>query len=310
VATALTLPSTSPHYAWNNALAPQLRIQSGDEVTFETRDASDGHFHANSTPADLATYQFRGHPLTGPVWIDGSKPGDTLQVDILAVQPARFGWTAILPGFGLLPDDFPEPYIRTWDLSDGMTARLGDAIRVPIEPFCGVMGVACAESGELSTMPPRRTGGNMDIRQLVAGSTLYLPVEVVGGLFSVGDAHAAQGDGEVCVSAIEMASSVRLRFAVRNDLSVPEPQFRTPGNPLRHSSGAAYATTAQGPDLMANSRQAVRYMLEYLEREYGLSPQDAYCLASVAIDLKISEIVDAPNWIVSAFLPLDLFNLS
>ena len=145
-------------------------------------------------------------------------------------------------------------------------------------------------------MPPRRTGGNVDIRQLVAGSTLFLPVEVEGGLFSVGDAHGAQGDGEVCVSAIEMASTVRLRFTVRHDLSIPEPQFRTPGNRLRHSSGSTYVTTAHGPDLMANSRQAVRYMLDHLEHEYGLSREDAYCLASAAIDLKISEIVDAPNW--------------
>jgi acetamidase/formamidase len=304
----ITLRSTSPHYAWDNALSPKLSVQSGDEVTFETRDASDGQFHADSIPADLASYQFRGHPLTGPVWIDGLNPGDTLQVDILAVQPARFGWTAILPGFGLLPDDFTRPYLRTWDLSDGVAARLGDAIRVPLEPFCGVMGVASAELGELSTMPPRRTGGNMDIRQLVAGSTLYLPVEVAGGLFSVGDAHGAQGDGEVCVSAIEMASTVRLRFTIRNDMSIPEPQFHTPGNRLRHSSGPTYVTTAHGPDLMANSRQTVRYMLYHLEHEYGLSREDAYCLASVAIDLKISEIVDAPNWIVSAFLPLDLFN--
>jgi acetamidase/formamidase len=308
VATEIRLQATSPHYAWDNALSPRLRVQSGDEVVFETRDASDGQFRADSTPADLAKYQFRGHPLTGPVWVDGLSAGDTLQVDILEVQPARFGWTAILPGFGLLPDDFTEPYLRKWDLSDGVAARLGDAIRVPLEPFCGVMGVASAEPGELSTMPPRRTGGNMDIRQLVAGSTLYLPIEVDGGLFSVGDAHAAQGDGEVCVSAIEMASSARLRFVVRNDMSISEPQFRTSGNRLRHSSGPAYVTTAQGPDLMANSQQAVRYMLDHLEREYGLSRQDAYCLTSVAVDLKISEIVDAPNWIVSAFLPLDLFS--
>src|SRR5207248_10836395 len=167
---------------------------------FQTRDAADRHFRLDSTTADVATYEFRGHPLTGPVFIDGARPGSVLQVDVLEVQPDTFGWTAILPGFGLLPEDFTEPYLRTWDLSDGNTARLGERFRIPLAPFCGVMGVALAEPGEHPTMPPRRTGGNMDIKQLVSGSTLYLPVEVDGAVFSVGDAHAAQGDGEVWVS--------------------------------------------------------------------------------------------------------------
>jgi acetamidase/formamidase len=305
--TSHSLTSDQPHYAWDNSLPARLRIQSGDTVTFDTRDAGDGQFRLESTGADLAGYVFRGHPLTGPVLVEGARPGDTLQVDILEVRPAAFGWTAILPGYGLLPDDFTAPYVRTWDLSDGATARLGGTIRIPIEPFCGVMGNALAEPGEHSTMPPRRTGGNMDIRQLGAGSTLYLPVEVDGALFSVGDAHAAQGDGEVCVSAIEMGSTVSLRFEIRRDLAFAEPQFRSAGSQFRGSSGPAHVTTAHGPDLHANSQQAVRYMLDHLESEYGLSREDAYCLASVAVDLKISEIVDAPNWIVSAFLPLALF---
>ncbi|HEX8969331.1 MAG TPA: acetamidase/formamidase family protein [Chloroflexota bacterium] len=300
------LKSTTAHYTWDNSLAPLLTIASGETVTFETRDAADGHFRLDSTTADVASYEFRGHPLTGPLRIEGARPGDTLQVDVLEVSPATYGWTAILPGYGLLPEDFPEPYLRTWDLADGRYARLGNVARIPLEPFCGVMGLALAEPGEHPTMPPRRTGGNMDIRQLVAGSTLYLPIEVDGALFSVGDAHAAQGDGEVCVSAIEMSATVTLRFQVRSDLSVPEPQFRAAGSRFRGSSGPAYVTTAQGPDLMSSSKQAVRYMLEHLRHEYGLSREDAYCLASVAVDLKISEIVDAPNWIVSAFLPLEV----
>jgi acetamidase/formamidase len=147
----------------------------------------------------------------------------------------------------------------------------------------------------------------MDIKQLVAGSTLYLPVEVEGALFSVGDAHAAQGDGEVCVTAIEMGSTTTLRFAVRRDLHISEPQFSTPGIRWRGSSGACYVTTAHGPDLMANTQQAIRYMLDHLQAAYGLGREDAYCLASVAVDLKISQVVDAPNWIVSAFLPLAIF---
>jgi acetamidase/formamidase len=293
-----------PHYAWDNSLAPRLSIQSGDAVVFETRDAGDGHFPPGAGTDALRSYEFRGHPLTGPVLVEGAVPGDVLQVDVLEVRPAAHGWTAILPGFGLLPEDFPEPYLRTWDLTGGTHAALGDRFRIPLDPFCGVMGVAVAEAGEHSTMPPRRTGGNIDIKQVVVGASLYLPVEVDGALFSVGDAHAAQGDGEVCVSAIEMSSTTTLRFTVRKDLSLSEPRFSTPG--IQRSRGAAFVTTAHGPDLMANAKQAIRYMISHLQHTYGLSREDAYCLSSVAVDLKISQIVDAPNWIVSAFLPLDI----
>jgi acetamidase/formamidase len=301
----LLLPDP-PHYVWDNSLAPRLTVESGESVTIQTRDAADLHFRFDSTTADVATYEFRGHPLTGPVMVEGARAGQVLQVDVLEVQPDTFGWTAILPGYGLLPEDFLEPYLRTWDLSDGQTARLGDRFRIPLAPFCGVMGVALGEPGEHPTMPPRRTGGNVDIKQLVSGSTLYLPVEVDGALFSVGDAHAAQGDGEVCVSAIEMSATVSLRFTVRSDLTMQEPQFQTPGMRTLGSNGPAYVTTAHGPDLLASTKQTIRYMLDHLQQTYGLSREDAYCLASVAVDLKISEVVDAPNWIVSAFLPLEI----
>jgi acetamidase/formamidase len=301
----LLLPDP-PHYAWDNSLAPRLIVQNGETVTFKTRDAADLHFRLDSTTADVSTYEFRGHPLTGPVLIEGARAGCVLQVDVLSVESDMFGWTAILPGYGLLQEDFTEPYLRTWDLSDGKTARLGDGFRIPLAPFCGVMGVATAEPGAHSTIPPRRTGGNIDIRQLVRGSTLYLPIEVDGALFSVGDAHAAQGDGEVCVSAIEMSATVDLCFRVRDDLSFQEPRFQTPGLRTLGSNGPAYVTTAHGPDLLECSKRATRYMLDHLEKTYGLSRLDAYCLASVAVDLKISQVVDAPNWIVSAFLPLEI----
>ena len=306
-ATRHVLAPDPPHYVWDNAIAPRLTVASGDTVTFETRDASDFSFNLQSTTADLAAWVFRGHPLTGPVFIHDARPGDTLQIDVLEVKPAAFGWTAIVPGLGLLPEDFTEPYLHMWDLSEGTYAQFNERVRIPLEPFCGVMGLALAEPGEHPTLPPRRVGGNMDIRQLVAGSSLYLPVEVEGGLFSVGDAHAAQGDGEVCVTAIEMSSTTTLRFTVRKDLSIGETQFSTPGLHTRGSSGAAYVTTANGPDLMADTKQAIRYMIQYLQSSYGLSREDAYLLCSVAVDLKISQVVDMPNWIVSAFLPQEIF---
>jgi acetamidase/formamidase len=229
---------------------------------------------------------------------------------VLDVRPALdFGWTAIRPGRGLLPEaDFAKPFLNIWDLSDGTHARMGDRVAVPIEAFPGVMGVALDEPGGHSTMPPRRNGGNMDIRQLAAGSTLYLPVLVEGALFSVGDAHGAQGDGEVCITAVEMSARVTLRFGLQSGRRLAEPRLRTINPPGGHGrQGPWIATTAHGPDLYASSQQAIRYLIEQIVEERGLSREQAYVICSVAADLKISEIVDAPNWIVSAFLPESIF---
>ncbi|MGH7324279.1 MAG: acetamidase/formamidase family protein [Candidatus Rokuibacteriota bacterium] len=305
------LDAAQVHYEWNNALAPRLEIDSGDTVVFQTRDAADGYYSPASTHADAAARgPFRGHPLTGPVRIKGASPGDSLAVEIVDMKPAAaFGWTNIRPGRGLLPeDDFPKAYLQIWDLSDGTHARMGTRVAVPIEPFPGVLGVALDEPGGHSTMPPRKNGGNMDIKQLTLGTTAYLPVWVDGALFSVGDGHAAQGDGEVCVTAVEMAAQVTCRFDLLRERRLREPQFRTRG-PLgaRTNVGPHYATTAHGPDLYRAAQQAVRYMIDHLVEQRGLSREEAYILCSVAVDLRISEIVDAPNWIVSAFLPESIF---
>jgi acetamidase/formamidase len=243
------------------------------------------------------------------VRVRGAVPGDTLVVEVLDMRPgADFGWTAIRPGRGLLPEaEFPEPHLVIWDLSDGAFARMGRGIAVRVAPFPGVMGTALDDPGGHSTMPPRKNGGNMDIKQLTAGSTLYLPVWVEGALFSAGDGHAAQGDGEVCVTAVEMAAQVTLRFGLQRGRPLPEPRLRTRAAPTRRSDGTCFVTTAHGPDLFASAQQAVRYMIDHLGEERGLSREEAYILASVAVDLSISEIVDAPNWIVSASLPESVF---
>jgi acetamidase/formamidase len=303
------LDASRVHYAWDRSLPPRLEINPGDTVIFDTRDAADRYYSRASTHEDvLARGPFRGHPLTGPVQIRGARPGDVLVIEVLDMRPgADFGWTAIRPGRGLLPvDDFPKPYLQIWDLSDGTRARSGRGIAIPIEAFPGVMGVALDAPGEHSTMPPRKNGGNMDIKQLVAGSTLYLPVLVDGALFSIGDGHAAQGDGEVCVTAVEMAAQVTLRFDLESARFLEEPQFRTADTP-RGARGACFVTTAHGPDLFASAQQAIRYMIDHLVAERGLSREEAYVVSSVAVDLRISEIVDAPNWIVSAFLPEAIF---
>ena len=299
------------HYEWNNAIAPRLEIEPGDTVAFQTRDAADLFYSRASTHADVLNRgPFRGHPLTGPVHVRGAAPGDVLAVEILDMKPdADFGWTSIRPGRGLLPEsDFSKPFLQIWDLSDGTHARMDHRVAVPIEAFPGVMGTALDEPGGHSTMPPRKNGGNMDIKQLTRGATLYLPVWVPGALFSVGDGHGAQGDGEVCVTAVEMRARVTLRFGLEKGRRLAEPQFRTT-RPLAAGTNTApwYATTAHGPDLFEASQRAVRHMIDHLVRERGFSREEAYIVCSVAADLKISEIVDAPNWIVSAFMPDSIF---
>ncbi|MDE0538050.1 MAG: acetamidase/formamidase family protein [Rhodospirillales bacterium] len=301
------------HYAWDHSLEPRLTIDPGDTVTFHTRDAADNFYSIDSTAEDVIRKgPFKGHPLTGPVHVRGAAPGDVLAVEIVSMKlPANFGWTAINPGRGLLPaEELPGPYLQIWDLSDGQFARMkhrGD-IAIPIAPFPGVLGNALAESGALSTAPPRETGGNMDNKHLTVGSTVYLPVQWDGALFSTGDAHAAQGDGEACITAIETWSTLTLKFDLLPGTDFEEPRARIPGPlaPVVNTSGY-YATSAQGPDLYANAQQAIRYMIHHLTTERGLSWHEAYVICSVAVDLKISEIVDAPNWLVSAFLPDSIF---
>ena len=297
------------HHEWNNAIPPRLEIDPGDTVIFETRDAADHFYTPASTAADVMRRVFKGHPLTGPVRVRGAEPGDTLLVEILDMRPAPWGWTQIRPGRGLLPEsEFGEPFLQIWDMSDGTHARMDRRVAVPLAPFPGVMGVALDEPGGHHTAPPRKNGGNMDIKQLTRGTTLYLPVWVDGALFSIGDGHGAQGDGEVCITAVEMNAHVTLRFGLQRGRRLPEPRLRTAGGiGTATNHGPHFATTAHGPDLFASSQQAIRYMIDHLVQERGLSRAEAYVVASVAVDLKISEIVDAPNWIVSAFLPEAIF---
>lgn len=306
---SLHLARADVHHGWDRDRPPLLTVASGAELTVETQDASGGQLGPGSTSASVAELDLeRANPVNGPVFVTGARPGDVLQVEILAVEPGSHGWTALIPGFGLLADEFPDPWLHVWEL-DGGDAVFADGITVPLAPFCGVLGVAPAEPGTHSVLPPRRVGGNLDTRQLGPGSTLYLPIEVEGALFGVGDTHAAQGDGEVCGTAIEAAMTVSLRLSVRRDLAVDTPEFDVT-RPLERPTAAAagyHATTGIGPDLMAATRQSVERMIAYLERRHRLSPEAAYALCSVAVDLRISEVVDAPNWVVSAFLPLDLF---
>jgi acetamidase/formamidase len=296
-------------FGWDRTFAPSHVVRSGDVVTVETQDASAGQIGPRATTETVRTLDFeRVNPVSGPIFVEGARPGDVLQVDLLEIAPGDGGWTAQIPGFGLLADEFPEPWLHLWRF-DGARAPFRPGISIPIEPFCGVIGLAPAAAGPHSVVPPRRVGGNMDIRQLGPGATLYLPVEVDGALLGIGDTHAAQGDGEVCGTAIEGAMTVQARISVRRDLAIEGPEFET-HRPLERPSAAVagyHVTTGIEPDLHAAARAAIRRMIAHLGSTRGLSPADAYGLCSVAVDLKISEVVDAPNWVVSAFLPGDLF---
>jgi acetamidase/formamidase len=303
-------PPDQVHFTWDTGNEPVLTIDSGDTVIAHTRDVSDNQIGPNSTTADIANLDWdRVYPLAGPIAVKGAEPGDTLAIEILDLHTQGWGWTAILPGgLGLLPDDFPDAYLRIFDLSPGDVTWFREDIGIPLEPFLGTMGVCPAGASAVAVMPPGVFGGNLDTRQLTRGTTLYLPVQVDGALFSCGDAHGAQGDGEVCVTGIEAPMAGSFRLTVEKGRSIPAPQWSAPG-PLtrRVDAGGFYATTGVGPDLFVASQDALRAMIAHLTATRSLSPEDAYVLASLCVDLKISEIVDAGQYIVSAVLPLAVF---
>ena len=218
-----TLSAEPTHSRWNRALPPRLRIASGDTVHLECVDSSGSQVHPGMTlPEYLAIDRGRIHALTGPVLDRGAEPGDVLQIDVLEVAHKGWGWTSVVEGLGFLKHRFSDPYLFLWKL-DGEVSRSLSPASVPLRPFCGVMGVAPAEDGEFRTRPPGIFGGNMDVRELCAGATLYLPVQNPGALFSAGDAHAAQGDGEVCINGIECPVDVTLRFHLHKQRALAGP---------------------------------------------------------------------------------------
>lgn len=302
-------PEDRVHYAWDRDQEPALEVSPGDTVVYRTREVSDGQITPSSTTEDLDNLDWdRLYPLSGPVSIRGAEPGDVLEVEVLDIHTEGWGWSAVLPGFGLLAEDFSDPYLKVFDLSPGNYTLFREDVVVPVDPFFGTMGVTPDTGEKLAIMPPGPFGGNMDTRHLVRGSRLFLPVQVSGARFSCGDAHAAQGDGEVCVTGIESPVYGALRFELHKGWIIPAPQFRVPGPLTPLSEGAGwYATTGVGPDLMAAAQDSLRAMVEHVGTTYGLEPVEAYMLASLVVDLKISEVVDHPNWVVSSYLPLAVF---
>ena len=349
------------HNRWHPEVEPKIEVEEGEEVVLQTRDASDGLIPFGSTVKELVNFP-RGvvHPLTGPVYIKGAAPGDLLEVEYLDIIPESYGYTRFGPNVGFLKDLYTDPFIVHWTI-DGRFAT-SDAlpgVRIPAMCFMGTAGLApshlqlrewnkrevelvnrggnallpdpidavpgdgsVAAEG-LRTMPPRENCGNADIKQLTKGSSLYIPVSVYGRLYSVGDAHFAQGDGEVCVTAIEMGATCRVRFKIHKEeatkknirwprfshrgiwgppgLTVPGRFSATMGMPVDHNG------VNDGENLTLACRNALLNMIDLLQ-ERGWDRNQAYVICSVAVDLRISNVVDVPNYVVSAILPEDIFD--
>jgi acetamidase/formamidase len=295
------------HRVWDNALEPAVEVDSGAVVELVVPDAADGQLARTARAADLASIDFgRMNPVAGPVFVRGARPDDVLEVEVLSVRTGTWGWTGIVPGFGLLAGEIDGPWLRISEIADGQVL-FGDGITLPARPFPGTIGVAPAEPGAYSVLPPTRVGGNVDIRWLTAGTRLLLPVGVEGALLSAGDGHAAQGDGEVCGSAIETSMEIALRVRVRRDVRIAAPQVVVPA---MGAPGGGHIVTGVAEDLEEAAREAVRGAIDRLCTRRGLSPEEAYALISVAGDLRVHEVVNQPRWVVGMWLPDAVFAAS
>jgi acetamidase/formamidase len=244
----------------------------------------------------------RIHALTGPIFVEGAEPGDVLQIDVLEVAQQGWGWSSVITGLGFLKERFSEPYLFHWQLDGAVSRSLAPAV-VPLRPFCGVMGLAPAEDGEFRTRPPGVFGGNMDVRELSSGSTLYLPVLNSGALFSAGDAHAAQGDGEVCINGIECPADVRLRFHLHKQRPLAGPIVESCFSEAQSAESEAWVVVESAADAIAAARGATSRMIDLLADRWGFSEVHAYLLCSVALRLRLSQVVNEPMFTVSAAIP-------
>ena len=296
------LTADQKHNKFSKLILPVLRVKSGDIVKADAHEASDMQLHSEAKLEDLANIDFGPiHPITGPVYVEEAEVGDILAVDLLKVELHDYGWQAIVGGFGFLTDRFPNPKLNIHEIDVvNKTTMFNDKIKIPLKPFPGIMGVAPDTEEMLSTIPPRANGGNMDDPSLVEGTTVYFPVFVKGALFSIGDGHAVQGLGEVCGTAIEapMTFTYRLRV-IKDKPAIKEPQYETDDY---------YAVTGFGETIDLATKKAVNYMVDHLSNNYDISAEDAYMLCSLVGDLKIAEVVDVPNMLVTMHFPKSIIN--
>ncbi|HEV2491281.1 MAG TPA: acetamidase/formamidase family protein [Candidatus Acidoferrales bacterium] len=314
--TVYQLKATPKTITWGyyaSSAPPVMRVHSGDTVEIQTLiTSSPKRLEEAGVPASQVEQSLRdifdqvkdkgpgGHILTGPVYVEGAEPGDVLEVLIQSIRLAiPYSYNAFGPGRGFLPDDFPYGRMKIIPLdAQRMVARFADGIEIPLHPFFGSLGDAPPESaGRVSSAPPWMHAGNLDNKLLVAGTTLYIPVNAPGALFWAGDGHAGQGDGEVDITALETSLIGTFQLIDRKDMHLLWPRAETPD---------AYITMGIHEDLNKATEMAVREMIDFLAHEKHLSRDDAYMLSSVAADLHISELVDG-NKVVSMVLPKAIF---
>jgi acetamidase/formamidase len=294
------LSAEPTHSRWDRKLAPRIRIAPGETVQMECVDSSGSQVQPEMTVEELLQIdRARIHALTGPIYVEGAEPGDVLQIDVLEVAHRGWGWSSVINGLGFLKERFAQPYLFHWKLEGEICRSLEPAV-VPLRPFCGVMGVAKAEDGEFRTRPPGSFGGNMDVRELCSGATLYLPMFNQGGLFSAGDAHAAQGDGEVCINGIECPADVELRFSVHKQKPLAGPLIESGASKNPESDGEAWIVVESGDDVVTAARAATSRMIDLLMERWRFREVHAYLLCSVAMNLRLSQVVNEPMFTVSA----------
>jgi len=284
-------------------------VASGDTILIEMADSSDGQVVPGMDAASFARIDFeRIHALTGPVEIEEARPGDTLRIDVLEYRDHGWAWQSINPEKCFLPEDFREIYLFHWALEDDFSHSM-PGLRLALHPFCGILGVQRAQTGSFRTRPPGPFGGNMDVKHLTAGSSLYLPVFVEGGKLCAGDAHAAQGDGEVSINGLEAPMDVMLRISLSDTVKVTEPYLVTTADltPPAYAGKPWHAFVSSGPDPLENARGAVRRAIDYLIKRTGLSAENAFLVCSAALDLKFSQVVNTPNLTVTGYLPEGIF---
>jgi acetamidase/formamidase len=299
---------------FSHLLTPVLTVDSGDTIEVETYS---GYYVYDKAPPEFVTQEFLDicqnlppeskiaggpHLLTGPIYVRGAEPGDVLEVQLEAIAPSLpVGFNAIRSGWGALPQRFDKPALRfiALDLKNNIAEfPQGSGIKIPLKPFFGILGVATPETSRTS-IPPGTYGGNIDNRELQAGCRVFLPIFVPGALFSLGDGHAAQGDGEVSVTAIETSMNGIIKLKLRKDLRFTTPIGETPTNII---------TMGFGQTLDEALERALQNMIDFLERFTNLSPEDAYVLCSLAVNFRITQVVNSPQKGVHGMLPKSILS--
>jgi len=295
----------SLHKTWNRQQPPVMTIRPGDTISLTAPDAANGEVTPATTSEDISKINYRRlDPLVGPVYIEGAKPGDALRIDVLELRPLGWGWTALLPEFGLLWREILDPFIKIWEL-DKPYVEMPNGARFDLHPMIGCIGVAPAQDGDYASITPTNAAGNIDIRYLNAGSTLLVPVFNDGALLSAADGHALQGEGEICGTAIECPMEMTLKVDLVRDAGLDAPELVV-ADTFPATEGYRIFTGI-GPDLMEAARDATRRAIPALAKSLGVSELEAYALLGVVGELRIHEIVDEPHWIVGCMLPRRLF---